>query len=111
MPVEAPLQDLVDRYYGRIWRAAALLTGCTWDADDLTQETFARAAESWHRFSGRGDTFTWLYGILLNTDRSRRRRILRWLQCHTGLTVTWRDAQTNEEPADEFVLWPESSCC
>lgn len=52
-----------------------MLTGNVWDADDLLQETFATLADSHRRFQGRSAVYTWLYGILLNLDRRRRRRL------------------------------------
>ncbi|MCA9061198.1 MAG: sigma-70 family RNA polymerase sigma factor [Planctomycetaceae bacterium] len=76
--------QLIAQHYGRIRRAAGLLCSCAWDADDLTQETFVRAVEQWHRCRNRDHPETWLYGILMNLDRSRRRRIWRWLRHHTG---------------------------
>lgn len=68
---------------GRIWaehserirRAALMLCGNPWDADDLTQETFLLLADDPSRFGGRSRLSTWLYGVLLNLDRHRRRRL------------------------------------
>jgi RNA polymerase sigma-70 factor (ECF subfamily) len=60
-------------FYPRIRRAALVMTGDPWEADDLAQETFLQAAEAWRRFAGRSRVETWLYAILLRV-RSRRRR-------------------------------------
>lgn len=70
---EFDLNHVYDTYFQRIHRAALMLTGSPWEADDLTQETFAVAARSGHGFEGRSHIYTWLYGILLNLDRRRRR--------------------------------------
>jgi len=108
MSAKAPLQTLVDSYYGRISRAARLLSRCEWEADDLTQETFIRAAESWNRFAERSDVFTWLYGILLNIDRSRRRRIVRWIRCHTALTRSFDvESCVDSDQSESELVWQQ----
>jgi len=73
------VQDLdVDQitrdYFARIHRAALVLTGNPWDADDLAQETFLVLARSGQSFEGRSKIYTWLYGVLLNLERRERRR-------------------------------------
>ncbi len=61
-------------HFARIHRAALVLTGNPWDADDLAQETFLVVARRAADFQGRSSLYTWLYGILLNLDRRQRRR-------------------------------------
>jgi RNA polymerase sigma-70 factor, ECF subfamily len=68
------VQELSRQYLPRIHRAALVLSGNPWDADDLAQETFLVFARTADRFEGRSNLYTWLYGILLNLDRRRRRR-------------------------------------
>ncbi|GAA4461809.1 sigma-70 family RNA polymerase sigma factor [Phytohabitans houttuyneae] len=46
----------------QIWRFVAHLAGRR-EADDLTQETYARALRSLPRFAGRSSATTWLYAI------------------------------------------------
>jgi len=45
-----------------VWRMCAHL-GSAGDADDLTQETYARAFAALHRFGGRSSARTWLLAI------------------------------------------------
>ena len=45
-------------------------------ADDLVQDTLVRALRAEHLFHG-GDLRTWLFTILLNLDRNRRRGLAR----------------------------------
>lgn len=45
-------------------------------ADDLVQDTIVRALRGEHLFQG-GDLRTWLFTILLNLDRNRRRGLAR----------------------------------
>ncbi|MEO9240457.1 MAG: sigma-70 family RNA polymerase sigma factor [Jatrophihabitantaceae bacterium] len=58
-----------------VWRLCAHL-GSRAEADDLTQETFARAFASLHRFAGRSTARTWLLSIARRVcaDAIRNRR-------------------------------------
>jgi RNA polymerase sigma-70 factor (ECF subfamily) len=60
---------------GDVWRLCAHL-GSPRDAEDLTQETFARAFGSLHRFAGRSSARTWLLSIARRVcaDAIRTRR-------------------------------------
>ena len=71
---ELPIEQVIDQHFDRVYRAALILTGNPWDADDLTQETFMVFARQVDRFEGRSAVYTYLYGILLNLDRRERRK-------------------------------------
>jgi len=64
-------------HHGSVFRHVLCLTGSTSAAEDLTQETFARALVALRSFGGRSSVRTWLHGIALNlvrtTYRSRER--------------------------------------
>jgi RNA polymerase sigma-70 factor (ECF subfamily) len=89
-------------HFARIRRAALVLTGNSWDADDLTQETFLVLAAQGNNFQGRSSLYTWLYGILLNLDRrERRRQGMR----RRKLRVLWdNEAGHSTHPAEEAPL-------
>ena len=70
-------ETLIERHYPRVRRAAMLLTGDSADAEDLAQETFLHAMKSWTRFDQASRLETWLYAILVNLDRKRRRSFVR----------------------------------
>lgn len=72
---EIDVKAAIDEHYDRIYRAALVLTGNPWDADDLAQETFLVLARDGDRFEGRSNLYTWLYGILLNLERRQLRRL------------------------------------
>ncbi len=102
--------DAVDSYFDRIHRAALVLTGNPWDADDLTQETFLIFSRQGDNFAGRSTLYTYLYGILLNLDRRLRRQLgVR----RRKLKVLWenRPSEPAMPPADnreEVREWKQS---
>src|SRR3954454_5697900 len=68
------IDEATQEHFARIHRAALILSGNPWDADDLAQETFLILARQSARYEGRSSIYTWLYGVLLNLDRRQRRR-------------------------------------
>ncbi len=103
--------DAITReYFSRIHRAALVLSGNPWDADDLAQETFLVFAKQSARFEGRSSIYTYLYGILLNLERRERRRHgVR----NRKLQVLWENGQSTPQtpPADaaaEVAEWKKS---
>jgi RNA polymerase sigma-70 factor (ECF subfamily) len=65
---------LVYSYGNRLVRSASLLCGDESEAQDLAQEAFLQAIKSARRFRGECAVYTWVYGILLNLWRNRRRK-------------------------------------
>ena len=64
----------VSDWWPRVYRMALALTGHEADAEDLAQETLMAALGARERFRGESSESTWLYAILRNKHRSRRRR-------------------------------------
>jgi len=97
--VESLNVDQVTRdNFARIHRAALVLSGNPWDADDLAQETFLIVSKQIDRFRGASSIYTWLYGILLNIDRRERRR---HGMRRRKLKVLW-----DEQPVDDKTQPP-----
>ncbi|MEU5345645.1 sigma-70 family RNA polymerase sigma factor [Streptomyces sp. NPDC020766] len=65
-------------FLDRLYAAALRMTGHPADAEDLVQETYARAYTSFHQFREGTNLKAWLYRILtttfLNSRRGQRRR-------------------------------------
>lgn len=105
------VQQASKEHFGRIHRAALVLTGNPWDADDLAQETFLVLAHRPHAFEGRSGLYTWLYGILLNLERRRLRREglrKRKLRVLWDSEVPVRRISPAAETAIEVAEWKES---
>lgn len=98
-PVAAfDIRQVSEEYFPRIHRAALVLTGNPWDADDLAQETFLEVARQVGRFQGKSSLFTWMYGILLNLERRHRRKLGMWRR---KLRVLWGgEPERSGPPAD-----------
>ncbi len=97
------IEQISQQYFERIHRAALVMTGNPWDADDLAQETFLVLSRQSARFEGRSSVYTWLYGILLNLERRRRRQF--GVQ-RRNLLVIWGnevDRQSAAPAADTVV--------
>ena len=94
------LDELIQQHFERIHRAALVLTGNTWDADDLAQETFLVFSRDRDRFQGRSNTYTWLYGILLNLERHYRRRHGIWRRKFQELCERMAGRDRSNPPAE-----------
>lgn len=66
--------DFVDDWLPRVYRFALRLCGDPHAADDLTQETFARAWRHKHRLRDSAAARVWLFRIAHNLWRDRLRR-------------------------------------
>ncbi|MFH0943589.1 MAG: sigma-70 family RNA polymerase sigma factor [Planctomycetota bacterium] len=79
---------LIDRYHGRIYRVASRIVRNPEDAEEVTQEVFARAVAALDRFDFRASFYTWLVSITRNaafdTLRGLQRRS-RFQQSESGL--------------------------
>ncbi len=104
-------QQLVDQHLDRIHRAALVLSGNPWDAEDLVQETFLLAARKIDGFRGDSTPYTWLYGILLNIERRHRRRYGTWRRKLDTLYQSYdprSHAVPSAERAAQVAEWKES---
>jgi RNA polymerase sigma-70 factor (ECF subfamily) len=61
----------------QVYRVARRLVGTREEAEDLVQETYARAFRSWRSFTPGTNLRAWLFRILTNLNVDRGRRIQR----------------------------------
>ena len=76
---EAAFEELVSRYHGPLLQLAFNYVRDRGRAEDVVQETWLQVLASLDRFEGRSALKTWIYGILINVARARRRRESRLL--------------------------------
>jgi RNA polymerase sigma-70 factor, ECF subfamily len=74
VPAAATFEELVREHKNRIYTYVCRLTNDSADAEDLTQEVFVRAYQSFSAFRREAAVDTWLYRIATNLviDRFRR---------------------------------------
>ncbi|TMC00758.1 MAG: RNA polymerase sigma factor [Chloroflexi bacterium] len=76
---EAAFEALIGRYHGPMMRLAMTYLRDRGAAEDAIQETWLTCLKTLDRFEGRSSLKTWIFGILLNVARSRRRNEARIL--------------------------------
>lgn len=105
----APDDAWIAAHYERIHRAAWLMTGDAWEAEDLAQETFVVAIDRWRSFGGRSSRLTWLYGILIRLRRRRARSVTR-LRRRIEEYMSRKERTVAADPQLEFAYrqWRES---
>ena len=69
-PNEALFRQLVQDHRHRLYRFVVKHIGWGTDAEDLTQQAFVEAAQSYATFRGASELSTWLYGIAMNLVRN-----------------------------------------
>lgn len=70
----AAYAELIDRYQRRLLGLLAHACGSPHEAEDLAQETFARAYRKLHLFSGQSQFYTWLCRVAMNLLATEKRR-------------------------------------
>ena len=84
-PAEMPLDeegsqplafsDLYESHFAFLWRSALRLGTPRAHVDDVVQDTFIVVHRRLASFEGRSSVKTWLFGILFNVVRARRRAV------------------------------------
>ena len=71
----AAFEQLADRHYTAVYRAAYRWCGRREDAEDIAQDVFVKVARKIGTFAGKSTFKTWLYRITVNTamDFGRKR--------------------------------------
>ena len=66
-------RELLSRHTDRVFAVCLRELRCRDDAQEATQDTFAKAAHAAHGFRGNSEVATWLYRIAVNTCRDLQR--------------------------------------
>lgn len=89
MDRKAKFEKIVRQETNRVFNVAYRLCGNFHQANDITQETFLRAYQSFHRFEGRSKMSTYLYRIACNVWKNtlRKKKIQNFTSYSSGLNV------------------------
>jgi RNA polymerase sigma-70 factor, ECF subfamily len=109
--IEETLGGNPEAYNGLVERYQRRLLGLLWHAcgdrelaEDLTQETFARAYRKLNLFGGQSQFYTWLARISLNLlSSNRRRKRLENQFAREGLEIALESAADRAEPVASLV--------
>ncbi|HEY5053247.1 MAG TPA: sigma-70 family RNA polymerase sigma factor [Solirubrobacterales bacterium] len=71
---EVAFEAIITRYHGPLMRLAMAYVRDHGVAEDVVQETWLTCLRTLDRFEGRSSLKTWIFGILLNVARARRRK-------------------------------------
>ncbi len=103
---DAKIRALYREHRQSVGRQLAVLTRDPASVDDLVNETFIRAFQSFDRFRGDASVRTWLHGIALNVGRNhlakRRRRDAVELPPLTGPCATPEDTLREQRAMQRF---------
>jgi RNA polymerase sigma-70 factor (ECF subfamily) len=76
---EDAFRALIQRHHGSMLRLAMTYVGDPGVAEDVVQESWLTCLRGLDKFEGRSTLKTWIFGIVLNVARSRRRKEARIL--------------------------------
>ena len=71
---EVAFEGIITRYHGPLMRLAMAHVRDHGVAEDVVQETWLTCLRTLDRFEGRSSLKTWIFGILMNVARARRRK-------------------------------------
>ncbi|MDE3155942.1 MAG: sigma-70 family RNA polymerase sigma factor [Acidobacteriota bacterium] len=95
-------------YLDRLYGAALRLTGNPADAEDLVQETYLKAFRFADRFEPGTNLRAWLFTILHNTERNRRRDAAHDMSTPDSDAVDRAAARPGQAPTPEQLLLRET---
>lgn len=75
------INNLVDEYYGKVYKLCLFYLKSKEEAEDLVQEVFFKVLKKKSSFKGESDIYTWIYRIAVNTilNYIKRKKIVRFL--------------------------------
>lgn len=71
---EVAFEAIITRYHGPLMRLAMAYVRDHGVAEDVVQDTWLTCLRTLDRFEGRSSLKTWIFGILINVARARRRK-------------------------------------
>ena len=103
-PVSLTPERLAREYAPLVYRFSAMVCRDQAQSEDLAQDALVRAMKVLHRFDPtRGSVEGWLWRIVVNLARDRRRAAGRWAMVWERL-VAGGSREETEEPVESLVL-------
>ncbi len=100
---EMAFTELIDMYQGALVRLARHYVDTLALADEVVQDTWIALLDSLPRFEGRSSLKTWLFRILVNVARSRRRKEARTIPFSSAFPIA--DNEAPVEPGSFVRSW------
>jgi RNA polymerase sigma-70 factor (ECF subfamily) len=88
-------------FTSQLYGAALIYTKNTHDAQDLVQDTYAKAFTSFHQFEPGTNLKAWLYRILTTTFINNYRKDQRRPQISAGEVEDWQIAEASSHTSDQ----------
>lgn len=107
---ERVFASLVDELSPRMLRVARLYGAADAAAEDVVQEAWMTVLKGLDRFEGRSELSTWIFGIVINVARARRRREARSVPVATIGPDRFLPADHDRWPGHWAIApapWPE----
>lgn len=95
---EVAFEAIITRYHGPLMRLAMAYVRDHGVAEDVVQETWLTCLSNLDRFEGRSSLKTWIFGILMNVARARRRKESRVLPFAS--LFRWDDSDSRRPTVD-----------
>jgi RNA polymerase sigma-70 factor (ECF subfamily) len=96
------VEALINAHQDRVYRLALSILEDPAEADEAAQETFLAVLRSLDSFRGEAAFTTWLYAIVVNVCRMRRRRGRTWQRLQQTLAAALR--LSDPPPAPEAAV-------
>ncbi len=102
-PDTSEISRKIEDYYDRLYRNAWLYSGNAADAEDITQETCLIAFQNLGMFRGDSSLYSWLYGILLNVIKRRRKNLQKFFSLFKTESFERTDVKSDQDPVKSIL--------
>jgi len=100
---EKAFEQLVQRYYKRVWKHVLSVVKDVEKAEDLTQETFIKAFQKLSQFQGRSHFYTWVWKISHNLSLNALKKEGRSsVQLNEAITAAQATEEAESIPMELF---------
>ncbi|HEX3870200.1 MAG TPA: sigma-70 family RNA polymerase sigma factor [Pirellulales bacterium] len=98
------LTGLVAQHHRELYQYAYRLTGSTWDAEDLTQQTFLAAHRKLHQLRDSDAARAWLFAVLRRSFSKLCKRRTPTTESSLDLTIDTIPAEAEADPFEQTSI-------